>query len=619
MSKLGRVLRFFRPESDRLAVVVLLMLLGIGANLLKPWPLAVLIDTGLGDKPLPRALALALDPSNKAALVLTLSLGLLVVYLAQSALVTLLHYLVIQVGLSGLRRVRDELFTCLQRLSLRFHQGSRSGELVHRAAWDTYAFQAIFQQGIHALSAILTLLFMILLMWRLNIVLTLVSLTMVPLLLLVLKGFGEKIIDRSQTAQQADSQVTSFVQQSIAALPLVQSYTREDYEESAFTSRSAAAMQRRLTQHRWELGYWLAIAIVFATGTAGLAWFGAKQVLAGRLSTGELLVFLAYLTQWYEPLNQLARVGTAVSNALGGTSRIFEILDAPEDIRDTPNARPVLSARELAIVANPSAPAANPRPALPRAADPRTLLCQGAIAFEQVSFAYQRAQPVLRELNFHLRAGQSAAVIGPRGVGKTTLLNLLPRFFDPTAGVVKLDGEDLRQLRLRDLRRQIALVLQEPILLPASLAENIAYGKPRASRREIEAAARAANADRFIEKLPNGYTTIIGEGGTRLSLGERQRINLARAFLKNAPVLLLDEPTSSALDAESEALVTESLFRLMEGRTTVLVAHRLTTLQRVDRVLVLQDGRLTEDGAPHELAERPGYYARVLTGAAPLD
>jgi ATP-binding cassette subfamily B protein/subfamily B ATP-binding cassette protein MsbA len=247
------------------------------------------------------------------------------------------------------------------------------------------------------------------------------------------------------------------------------------------------------------------------------------------------------------------------------------------------------------------------------------LICTGAIAFERVSFAYQRAQPVLQELNFHLLAGQSAAVIGPSGVGKTTLLNLLPRFFDPTAGVVKLDGEDVRQLRLRDLRRQLALVLQEPILLPASLAENIAYGKPRASRREIEAAARAANADKFIEKLPNGYNTIVGEGGTRLSLGERQRINLARAFLKNAPVLLLDEPTSSALDAESETLVTESLFRLMEGRTTVLVAHRLTTVQRVDRVLVLQDGRLIEDGAPGELAGRPGYYARVVAGRAPLD
>ena len=243
---------------------------------------------------------------------------------------------------------------------------------------------------------------------------------------------------------------------------------------------------------------------------------------------------------------------------------------------------------------------------------------QEDLDFNKVSFSYQAGQPILQELSFRIGAGQSAAIIGPSGVGKTTLLNLLPRFFDPTGGTITLEGVDLRELRVRDLRRQIALVLQEPLLLPASIAENIAYGNPRANRAEIEAAARAANADVFIKKMPDRYATIVGDGGTRLSVGERQRLNLARAFLKNAPILLLDEPTS-ALDAESEALVVASLFDLMKGRTTLMVAHRLSTIRRVDKVLVLQEGRLLEEGSPDELLERGGYYARVASGQVALD
>ncbi|PYJ06467.1 MAG: ABC transporter ATP-binding protein, partial [Verrucomicrobia bacterium] len=562
MNRLGRALQFFRPDVDRLVVVALLLLLSIGANLLKPWPLALMIDSVLGDRPAPIWLRSLSSSAQKGKLVFLLGLAVLLLHLGQSALSSAQNYLAIQAGLSGLRRVRNEVFACLQRLSLRFHQGTRSGDLIHRAAWDTYAFQTLFQQGlVTSLTAVLSLLLMLLMlgvMWRLNVVLTLVSLTVVPFLLLVISQFAKKMTERGLAAQQADSQVTSFVQQSIAALPLIQSYTREEYEESAFTSRTAAAMEKRLSQHGWELVYWLAISVVFAFGTAGLIWFGSHQVLAGRLTVGQLLIFLAYLTQVYEPLNQLSHVGATVANALAGTQRVFEILDTPEEAKDAPNPRPVLSARELAATAPPS-PAK--RGTSPRPPDPRTLIAQGAVEFERVSFSYQKSQPVLHEVSCRIPAGESAALIGPSGVGKTTLLNLLPRFFDPTEGVVRLDGVDLRELRLKDLRTQIALVLQEPILLPASIAENIAYGKARAGRKEIETAARAANADKFIEKLPNGYNTIVGEGATRLSVGERQRLNLARAFLKDAPILLLDEPTS-ALDADSEALVVSSLFKL---------------------------------------------------------
>jgi ATP-binding cassette subfamily B protein/subfamily B ATP-binding cassette protein MsbA len=630
MDKLGRAFQFFRPDAPRLFAVGALMLLSIGANLLKPWPLAVIVDSVLGGQPAPGWLQPAAGSWNKDTLLLALAVAVLVLHLGHSALSSAQNFLAIQVGLRGLRRVRDEVFACLQRLSLRFHQSARSGDLIHRAAWDTYSFQTLFQQGlITASTAALSLVLMVVVMWRVNVLLTLVSVAVVPALLLVIRQFGRRMTERGADAQQADSQVTSQVQQSIAALPLIQSYTREEHEQGAFAARTATAMNKRLTQHGWELLYWLAVSAVFALGAAAIVWLGSRQVLAGRLSVGELLIFLAYLAQLYEPLNQLSHVGATVANAVVGTRRVFEILDTPEEVKDAPNARPVVSARQTArgsraegkrgrgaeengrAATLPSAP-------FPLSPSAPVLAVRGAVEFERVSFSYQTEQPVLREASFRLEAGQSAAIIGPSGVGKTTLLNLLPRFFDPTDGAVRLDGADLRELRLKGLRQQMALVLQEPILLPASIAENIAYGNPRASRAEIEAAACAANAHPFIAKLANGYDTVVGDGGARLSVGERQRLNLARAFLKDAPILLLDEPTS-ALDADSEALVVSSLFELMKGRTTLMVAHRLTTISRVDKILVLQDGRLIEEGSPTELKARPGYYARVISGQVSLE
>jgi ATP-binding cassette subfamily B protein/subfamily B ATP-binding cassette protein MsbA len=625
MSQLARALQFFRPDARRLILVGLLLLLCIGANLLKPWPLALIVDSVLGTKPLPDWLRSLTGDHGKETWLFLLGLAVLLLHLGQSALSSAQNYLSIRIGLAGLRRVRHEIFACLQRLSLRFHQGTQSGDLIHRAAWDTYSFQTLFQQGlITSANALLSLLFMVVVMIRLNVLLTLVALALVPALLLVIRYFGRRMTERGSAAQQADSQVTSFVQQSVAALPLIQSYTREEHEEHAFTSRTAAAMEKRLAQHGWELVYWLAISFVFAAGTAAIVWIGSLQVLAGKLTVGELLIFLAYLAQLYEPLNQLSHVGATVAGAVVGTQRVFEILDTPEEVKDAPDARPVVSARqptsgnragEKGSRGERERPAASLAPPFSPAP---ILAVRGAIEFDQVSFSYQKEQPVLQGVSFHIAAGQSAAFIGPSGVGKTTLLNLLPRFFDPTGGTVKLDGADLRELRLKDLRTQIAVVLQEPILLPASIAENIAYGKPHASRAEIEAAARAANADKFIAKLPAGYNAIVGDGGARLSVGERQRLNLARAFLKDAPILLLDEPTS-ALDADSEALVVASLFDLMKGRTTLMVAHRLSTIGRVDKILVLQDGKLIEQGSPAELKTKEGYYARVIAGQVELD
>ncbi|MSU20519.1 MAG: ABC transporter ATP-binding protein [Pedosphaera sp.] len=582
MNNLFRALQFFRPDLGRVSFAFGLLILSTGANLLKPWPLALIVDNVLGGKPFPPWFVGASD-WDKNVLLLSLSGAILLFHASQGALSAWHNYLSITVGLHGLARVRNQVFYWLQRLSLRFHQSSNLGDVIYRASWDTYAFQTLFQQGLFTFAqASLALVLMMIVMWRLNVSLTLASLATIPMLLFTMKIFGREMKTRSLAAHKADSQVTSLIQQSMVALPLIQSYTREEDEQKRFARQAGTALEGRISQHGWEVFYWLVIAFVVGLGTAGVTWVGASEVLAQQLSVGELLIFLAYLAQLYEPLNQLSRLRATWSDASAGTQRVFELLDTEEEIKEASNARPVGKNTDRAA----------------------------HIEFDRVSFGYQEHRLVLHDIGFSVPVGQSVAIIGPSGSGKTTLLQLLTRFYDPTSGSVRLNGIDLRELRLKDLRSNISLVLQEPILLPATIAENIAYGKPGASRREIEAAARSANADEFIRNLPDHYETAVGEGAARLSVGEKQRINLARAFLKDAPILVLDEPTS-ALDAESEALVVASLAELIQSRTTLLVAHRLSTIRQVDRILVVENGCVTQMGTREELIRQEGYYARV--------
>jgi ATP-binding cassette subfamily B protein len=617
---LVRALGYFRPDAGRIGLSVALLLAGIGVNLLKPWPLAILVDSVLGNKPYPAWLPSDLGAWAQPAQITAIIAASLALHLAHSAVCAGHVYLTIGVGLRGLRRVRDDVFGWLQRLSLRYHNGTEAGDIIFRAGTDTAAFQTLFQQGLLiVVSAIGTLVFMAVMMARLNLYLTAVALVAVPVLLVSIKLFGGSMRSRAMDAQRAESKVYSLIHQGITALPLIQSHAREHHEQRRFTNHTEQARQRKMSQQGLEVLFWCAISVILAACTLGVTWVGAQQVLAANLTLGELLVFLAYVAQLFEPLHQLSQVGATLSSASASTRRVFEILDTPEEVGDRPQARPVHRGRETDASAGlpTSADDMFAGGGAPAVLPGRPLQIYGNIAYDDVSFDYVPSRPALRHISFKLLAGTSAAIIGPSGAGKTTLLNLLPRFFDPKSGGVLLEGVDLRELRLADLRAQIGLVLQKPIILPATVAENIAYGKPHATKAEIEAAAHYANASAFIEKLPQQYETVVGDGGARLSVGEKQRINLARAFLKDAPILLMDEPTS-ALDVESEAQVVASLFALMRGRTTLMVAHRLTTIRRVDRILVVESGRLTEMGAPDDLLAAQGYYARVVNGQLDL-
>jgi ATP-binding cassette, subfamily B, bacterial len=619
LRQLVRALGYFRPDAGRIGLAVGLLLVSIGLNLLKPWPLALLVDSVLGNAPYPTWLPGEVRAWAQPAQLTAIIAASLAVHLAYAAVCAGHVYLTIGVGLRGLRRVRDDVFGWLQRLSLRYHHGTEAGDIIFRAGTDTCAFQILFQQGLlTVISATGTLLFMTVAMARLNLYLTAVALVAVPILLVSIKAFGGAMRSRGMAAQQAESKVYSLIHQGITALPLIQSHAREHHEQQRFTAHTEEARQHKMAQHGLEVFYWGSVSVILSACTLGVTWVGAQQVLAANLTLGELLVFLAYVAQLFEPLHQLSLVGATLSSASASTRRVFEILDTPEEVKDRPHARPVHRGRDVEGSAGLPTSADDMFAAATSAGPPdRPLQMYGNVAYDDVSFAYQPSRPALRHVSFKLLAGTSAAIIGPSGAGKTTLLNLLPRFFDPVSGAVLLEGVDLRDLRLEDLRAQIGLVLQEPIILPTTVAETISYGKPNATMEEITAAAHAANAAAFIEKLPQEYETVVGDGGARLSVGEKQRINLARAFLKDAPILLMDEPTS-ALDVESEAQVVASLFALMRGRTTLMVAHRLTTIRRVDKILVVENGRLTEMGAPDDLLAEQGYYARVVSGQLDL-
>jgi ATP-binding cassette subfamily B protein/subfamily B ATP-binding cassette protein MsbA len=571
-----QVARYAAPQWRGLAAAIVLMLLGVGFDLLKPWPLKLIVDSVLGGQPLPPSVAWLADlpaattPTGQLAWLALATVALfLLSQLAGAAQRTILAG-------AGSRMVYDlgaDLFEHLQRLSLRFHGRQATGDLVRRVTTDSGCVRELVL-GVYlpVLTSLVTLGIMFAVMWRLDRTLSLLALAVAPLLALLIKGFDRPMTERTYQHQQLEGEMMSLAEQTLTALPIVQAFGREAQGDQEFRSlalRTLQAYQRTiLSQVQFNVG----VGAATAAGTAVMMLLGGLQVLQGSLSIGVLLVFLSYLASLYAPMETLAYVSMGFASAAARARRVLDVLAVDDAVREAPDARP-LPARPGGAAGHRSAPR--------------------HVRLENITFGYETGQPVLRGVTLEARPGETVALVGPTGAGKSTLAALIPRLFDPWEGRVLIDGVDVRQVPLANLRSQVAVVLQDPFLLPLTIADNIAYGRPGASAEEVVAAAVAANADEFIRRLPQGYDTVVGERGQTLSGGQRQRLAIARALLKDAPILILDESTS-ALDVETEAQVMQAIDRLRAGRTTFIIAHRLSTIQSADRVVALEGGKVVE-------------------------
>jgi ATP-binding cassette subfamily B protein/subfamily B ATP-binding cassette protein MsbA len=570
-----------------LTAILALTVLSAGAAALQPWPMKLLVDYGLGNTGTPESVTAALGAFGLSATPQTM-----VILAAVSSLVLFALTSVLGVGLSvswsmaGQRMayaLAGDLFARLQRLSLRFHSRRSVGDSLSRILEDTWCVAQLADTMLMApIQQTITLVVMICIGFALDPVLATLALAVAPLLALSSRYFGKRLKQRSKLGREAKSRLMSFVHQTFSAIPVVQTFGTQSRNTARFEELAADTVRLARRGNLLSSSYGLINGLVTTTGMALVLFVGGARVLSETISLGTLLVFLAYVRQMQSSSGGLFDVFTKIKAAEASVERISEVLHCDEMVRD------------------PAAPVCFPdRPRGQR----------GHVRLEGITVGYEPGQPVLHNVTLEMLPGKRIALVGPTGTGKTTLASLVPRFFDPWEGRVTLDGVDIRDVRLADLRSRISIVLQDPFLLPLSVADNIAYGSPEAIREEIVAAAVAAQADEFIRQLPEGYDTVVGERGATLSGGERQRITIARALLRDAPVVILDEPTSS-LDARTEASLTAAFDRLMQGRTTLVIAHRMSTIRGAHRIAVLEHGRLAELGSHDELLELEGIYWR---------
>ncbi len=568
-----RTLRTYAPYKGSILFALVFVLLNIGADLLKPWPFKFIIDS-------------ILTPNGDTAsyhnlhFLLTLCLALVGLHLLSGLFSLINSYMLVQIGLKALVRIRCDLFAHLQRLSLKFHDTRSSGDSMFRVSYDAQAIQTILNRGVSPIfTAVITLVGTAVIMFRMNWQLTLLAITIGPLLFYSIHHYADRIRRESTSISESESELTTRTQEGLNAIRIVHAFGREDYELDRFQQQAHRSLSANLKLTMTQLSSALVIGSLMGVSTSAMIYFAARHVIAGTIQLGDLTVFVAYLAMLYQPLQSLTYTSFALEGAAAGAQRVFEILDTKEDVPDQPGATTVKHVG-------------------------------GVVEFKSVAFGYDDSRLILKDVSLRITPGQRIAFVGATGAGKTTLLSLIPRFYDPSQGAVSLDGTDLRSLKKKSLREQIGIVLQDTMLLAGTIRDNIGYGKLGATDAEIEKAAIAARVDEFVKETAKGYATEVGERGIRLSVGQRQRIGIARAFLKNAPILLLDEPTS-ALDPQTEVSIMDTLRELMKGRTTIIVTHRITTIHDCDQIFVLENGVLAEHGTGPELLKQGGAYSKL--------
>lgn len=574
---------------ERWGVVLLAffaMLMQTALDLLGPWPLKVIFDNVLGSRTLQPPLSDLLlligggrEPT-RIGLLNAMILAMLVFALLDAAFTFVGGLLTAMLGQRAVYQLRVRIFDHLQRLSIGFHKTSRTGDLSARLTSDIQAIQDMIATGLNSLitntlSVIGVVVVVGVIDWRFAILM----LCATPLLLFVAGSYRVRIRQASRQLRKLEGQVGATAQEKLAAIQVIQAFSHEDEEARQFARQTRESLDAGLAVSQLQSELSPLVDLVGVLAVAILTWLGAQEVLSGRITLGYLLLFITYLRSMLSPVRQLAKLSTQFSKSDASAERISEVLSIEADVRDLPGARPA----------------------------PRL---RGAVTFEGVTFSYDRKSRVLSDVWLRAEPGMTVAMVGATGSGKSTLMSMIPRFHDPQEGRLLLDDIDPRRFTLRSLRDQISLVLQEPVLFNGTIRDNIAYGRPGATDAQVLRAAKAANCHEFVMRLPDTYATTIGERGGTLSGGQRQRISIARAIVRDAPILLLDEPTSG-LDAESEALVMEAIYRLMQGRTTFVIAHRLGTIERADLILVMRDGHIVERGTHAQLMRANGIYARM--------